>query len=355
MQINRLHNEQYGTSRGPEAWQWEFMNGPYGKSIFIVAEHKGEIIGTQALLPIALSYGEQKILSAKSEETLLRVEYRGQGILKRLYDACFKLAVKKGIALVWGFTYAERPLRKCGFEFPSRLNHLILILNPSKANKMTGSRFTAQVRKRVGSYIVQKLLFRVFTLIGFLWYKGRNLKINASSRFKVALITVVDARLDVFWEAFREKKDFYTIDRNSAYLDWRIFKNPNLTYQILAVIYNDKIQGYIVIGRSKIVNLGYITDLCVLDEYSEEVSRLLVSHAIACLHDQGVCYIDAWCVGNSPQTKQYSSYLIKSGFLPVPRASYVVMKVLSGEGNLPVDPYLLNQWFITEIFSEGAG
>jgi len=355
VQINQLHNEEYGIGRGSEAWRWEFMSGPYGKAIFMVAEHKSEIIGTQALMPITLCYGGKQICSAKSEGTLLKAEYRGLGIFKRLYEVCFELADKRGIALIWGFTYAEGPFRNCGFEIPGKLNHLIISLKPFPANMLSGTRMAAQMKKRIGSQVAQEFLFHIFTLIGFIWGKIRQPKINPRPRFKVIAIDKVDNRLDVFWEAFRQNTNYYTIDRTSKYLDWRIIRNPNMTYQLLAIIENSKIQGYMVLGINKYGNVGSITDLCVLNEYFEEVAGGLISHAVDYFRAQGVSHIDAWCAGNNLQTKKYSACLRKVGFLRVHMGSCVVIKLLSEKGCHPADPYCLDQWFITEIFSEGAG
>ena len=354
VQINLLHNKEYGTNRGSEEWRWEFKSGPYGKSILVVAEYKGEIIGTQALLPITLSYGDVQILSAKSEETLLKAEFRGQGVFKRLYDKCFELAAERGIALIWGFTNADKAFIKCGFEVLGRLNRLTLIFDPAQTYKVYRDRIPSQVKSRFRSQVGQKLLLRVFTLIGFLWYKTRNCKIRHSPRFKVTTINQADERFDVFWETFRRKASFYTIIRGSDYLDWRIFRNPKMIYKLLTVIKNDRIQGYVLLGKSKRENMGYMTDLCVLSEYFEEVAELLIGHAVEYFRSQGVANVDAWRVGNNREMKTHSCSLRRFGFVSVPMGSCIVMKVLAEDGNLPVDPNQLNQWFITNLFSEGV-
>ena len=101
--------------------------------------------------------------------------------------------------------------------------------------------------------------------------------------------------------------------------------------------------------------MGYITDLCVLDEHFEEVTGLLISRAVEYFQSQGIAFVDAWRAGNNPESKRYSSWLKKFGFLPLPVRRCIVLKVLAEEGSLPAEPNDPDQWFITELFSEGAG
>jgi len=354
-QINLLYNQEYDKNRTLEEWQWEFRDGPYGKSIFVVAEYKAKIIGTHALLPVYLSWSGQRVLSSKAEEAVVKKEFRGRNIFKKLTDKEFDLAARKGIALIWGFTKAEEAHRRAGFQSLGRLSHAILILNPSQTYQMYRDRIPDEVKKRLPSQLGQKLLLRAFTLAGFLWFKIRSHKMNPSPRFKVVSITQADERLDAFWEAFCQKGKFYTIARTSSYLDWRIFRNPNATSKFLAAVENGRIQGYVIVGRSKYENVGDITDFCVLDEHFEEVAGLLISHAVEYFRPQGIAFVDAWRVGNTTESKRYLSWLKKFGFLPLPLGSCIVLKVLAEEGSLPAEPSDLDHWFITNLFSEGVG
>ena len=68
----------------------EISNNGNGKSIFVIAEYGGKVIGTQALLLIILSQQGKEILSGKSEETLVDRDFRGQGVLKKLFRQMFR-------------------------------------------------------------------------------------------------------------------------------------------------------------------------------------------------------------------------------------------------------------------------
>ena len=178
---------------------------------------------------------------------------------------------------------------------------------------------------------------------------------NLSSGLKVISVAQADDRLDAFWEAFCLKKEFYTIARTSDYLNWRIFENPNMLHELWAVTVDDVIQGYVILGINRRENVGYIVDICVLNQYYEEVAGLLMSHAVKYFRSRKIAYVDAWHAGKNQETKTFSSLLRKSGFITLPMGSSMVMKTLVAKESLPADPGHMNQWFITHLFSEGVG
>jgi hypothetical protein len=60
----------------------------------------------------------EKILSAKSEDTLVSPSHRGKQIFEKMYAYLFEECKKQNIRLIWGFTYADKPFKKLGFEVP---------------------------------------------------------------------------------------------------------------------------------------------------------------------------------------------------------------------------------------------
>src|ERR1035437_8870639 len=117
--INDFFNKIYSANRTIEQFYWEFHNAPAGRAIYIIAEDDGKIIGTQCAIPIYLenSIGE-KILSGKSEDTLVDPLYRGQNIFYKLYDVLFEKCLENKIKILWDFTTAYKPFKKMGFEIP---------------------------------------------------------------------------------------------------------------------------------------------------------------------------------------------------------------------------------------------
>lgn len=128
-----------------------------------------------------------------------------------------------------------------------------------------------------------------------------------------------------------------------------------MTSQLLAVVQDNEVQGYVIISKDKYENVGSITDFCVLEEYFDDTAGLLMTCAIESLRSQGVAQVYAWYVNDNLEGRKYSSWLRRMGFLPLPIGSSIVIKSLAEEQNFPGKPTNLDHWFITLLFSEGAG
>jgi N-acetylglutamate synthase-like GNAT family acetyltransferase len=132
--INALYNRVYKRNRTKEEFNWEFNSAPAGKAIYVIALDKEKVVGTQCAIPYYFVNGkEEKILTAKSEDTLVDPAYRGKSIFEKMYALLFEESKKAGIQLIWGFTYAVKPFKKLGFEIPFRSCLGILVLKPNKA------------------------------------------------------------------------------------------------------------------------------------------------------------------------------------------------------------------------------
>ena len=57
-EVNEVYNIVYGDIRPLSFFQWEFLNGPWGRAIYVIAEDLdkvgNKIIGTQCAIPIIL-------------------------------------------------------------------------------------------------------------------------------------------------------------------------------------------------------------------------------------------------------------------------------------------------------------
>ena len=122
--------------------------------------HSGHIIGTQALLPTPLFCHEQGVVSAKREMTLVKKEFRGWDIFKRLNDGWFEIATKRGVALVLSFTtdIAAKTSVKCQYQVLGRLKSLVLILDPSQTYRISKGRIPAGVKRCLLYQVGQKFL-----------------------------------------------------------------------------------------------------------------------------------------------------------------------------------------------------
>lgn len=112
--VNEVYNEAYGNIRPLDSFKWEFVNGPWGKAIYVIAEdlekQGNKIIGTQSAIPMVFINGKgETVLTAKSEDTFVHPDYRGHKLFDRMYELLFSECKNAGIQYLWGFTYARKP------------------------------------------------------------------------------------------------------------------------------------------------------------------------------------------------------------------------------------------------------
>ena len=91
---NDMFNRIYHSDRSIEDFEWEFIKGPFGKSIYVVAvESDGDlikIIGIQCAIPMELVRNGEVLLTAKSEDTLIDPSFRGMRIFEKMFDLLFE-------------------------------------------------------------------------------------------------------------------------------------------------------------------------------------------------------------------------------------------------------------------------
>lgn len=352
-----IYNDHYHTTRSLIEWQWEFEAGPLGQSIVVVAEYQTDLIGVSAQIPIPLSFYDRDLLCAKTEYSIVKNTFRGKGIFQLICQKSVDIARSNNISLLWGITYVKKAYERAGsgFLFPGRLRHLLLVINPYQTYHMSGDGLNPKKSLNFPFQQGWNLLFYTFLTGASLWSKIKRHRKANNSRYKIETISKVDDRLDYFWEAFRRQGNFYTIARTSNYLDWRIFKNPNMNHRLIAAVENNKIRGYIILGISgKQQGLGYVTDLCVLNSY-EDTAGLLLSFAKEYFISESIAVVDAWSLGNNLETRKYLHYLKMFGFIPLPIGSSFLLNILTEKSNLSADPENINNWFLTQLFSEGIG
>ena len=87
LEVIRLFNSSHPQQRSLEHFHWEFRDAPAGKGIYVVAfdTEQNKIVGTQAAIPIELICNNgERMLTAKSEDTLLDPAYRGKGLFDKM-------------------------------------------------------------------------------------------------------------------------------------------------------------------------------------------------------------------------------------------------------------------------------
>ena len=81
-----------------------------------------------------------------------------------------------------------------------------------------------------------------------------------------------------------------------------------------------------------------------------------MTHVLDIFQSQHVSCVFSWTVNSKNHaTRRYRAWLKRAGFLNLPYSDAFLVKLLAEEQKSTVNPIHLDQWFITLIYSEGAG
>ena len=365
-ELNDSWNRFTGRSRTVTQFEWEWLNTPEGWGSIWVLEgsDSGKIVGCHGLIPIRLSYFGRSILSGKTENTHLHPPYRGKGIYYPFEVKCLQQA-RARFQLTWttaGVAEQGRIRLKLGYATVGRYAHYIKAtkkLNLDRAvantiNKIVDNKFIATLligASKLGNAVLMLLFYR----------KGQTDQTIKLER--VTSINTVAEELDKFWERNRGKFGI-TIDRNSRYLKWRIFDNPNLSYEFFLAVRQRQVVGYVITKSSEKVGvkLGTIVDL-IADDNSEVIFNSILDRVDSMFRENGIYMIHfpTLLSGNS-----LNRALKGNGFVPFLMFRKLVRRALGGGQqesvfiakalNDRLDPAKVSDpacWYFTGIFSEG--
>jgi len=107
-----FHNKTYSDKRLPEHWRWEYKGNYPELFVFVIIKDKGQVVGTQGMIPICINIFGKSYLSGKSESSLLDHRYRGGTLFQDLYEFGISKCKSNKMYCIWGFTSASGVWKK---------------------------------------------------------------------------------------------------------------------------------------------------------------------------------------------------------------------------------------------------
>lgn len=360
---NKLHNVQYNLDRNLKQWHWEFVSCIFSHTQipFSVVADGGTIVGTQAFIPIQMINKDGVYWTAKSEETLLESDYRGRGLLKKMYFQLFEYAAEHGLRYVWGFTPADKALREVGFDIPTQTSQLLipfytrslsLILKRAGAEESTGIGFTSKMAAYRCGFAVARLISAVK-----LYSTERRVKRSASSHSLVLqILDKPPLGADSLCRRFVAQWGGTTIYRDEKYLRWRIFENPYTKPIMCAVHDGSELIGWVIYSIDD-DGVGYLVDILVATEQNlsyapEDVIRMLLVKAVRSIRDMGAVAVRGWHVNNHPFSRLVTRIARSVGFHFINRGQSVVVYTIDPKYAPVCDNF--DDWYVTRLFMEGT-
>lgn len=347
---NDFYNSNYNTLRSEKQWVWEFVTPNSSELPFSIALKGDKVVGTQALIPIKFIDESGIFMTAKSEETLVSSSMRGKNLFENMYKPLFKFAANHNYQSIWGFTPAEKAFRKVGFDIPCTTRQLLLALSPEALIIIFGSQSINRF-KRFG-----------FSLIGLLlvmWAHLRQAFHSNQLKDGEVLTNLENADLfdDQFSRRFVNTWGGCTILRNKDYMTWRIFENPYVRANIVAIVKDGLLLGYAAFSVD-INRIGYLIDIVVAHPNghgdSKRISHILLAESIRRLAQLGATCIRGWTFNNHKFDLLIQSVAKSLGFLVINKGNAVVFHTSYPANRKQSSHMNFKNWYVTRIFTEGV-
>ncbi len=338
-----FHNKIHNDNRELEQWKWEYETTHPNNYVFSIMLDGDRIIGSQGMIPIYLNIKNQKILTGKSENSILDPEYRGGTKFQDLYEFAMDNCAKKGMALIWGFTPAVKVWRNklnflvdpdCMFESISITNMSSAISNFKNTDWPTKRKLALSIAAIISSV---NSFFRYHSK----GVKGDGIIIEPKMRDNSDIKTLF-ARL-------KEKSpNLIFIEPTAEYLAWRLKDNPNNDYITLFLYKGSELRGYCYFYLDKEKKSGEITDITYLDE---ETGTILLKRILAEARQHKIGYISFY--GNVKNQLISSVFDLQKrlGFIKKKHMNAFVLRNIAFEDEKHISA--VENWYMNGLWTEG--
>ncbi len=317
------------TKRNFNQFEWEFLNGPYGKAIYAAAWDVDDgkepaIIGIQCVIPIKMISSDGKILlTGKGEDTLIdfnaSLKYKNTDILKELYNILFEESRIKGIEFLWGFNNIPATSKRLGFENPFKSYYGILVLNPIKTYR------NIVVLKSKKSFI-SKLKIAILSFLSYLYSLKRRFIL--SHKYNYHLNFELDDNVELFKRATSDKSLCFLL-QDKEYMNWRISMNPYpVKYKSFQLIDSNKIiKAQVICSINN--NEAFIEQTLFDESLNKKIIFYLVKKVIQSLKKENISHMRYVGFKNTLLNKKEMKILRKIGFILTGKGEYIAFKKLS--------------------------
>jgi GNAT superfamily N-acetyltransferase len=217
--IVRLLKISLGESLMPKSesfWRWKHVNNPFGRSLVLVAEEKGELIGVRAFMRWEWKQGDKVLKTVRAVDTATHPRHQGKGIFKKLTMQLLEQSKNEEISFVF-----NTPNKK------SKPGYL-------KMGWFEIGRLPIQIQPRIPLSLRQPDF-------------GTQNELNDHT---------------ISWESLGKENfpssDGIVTNRVNNFLSWRYRGNPNIPYHTLGNTEDD----YFIVFRLKQTRLGVEFRIC---------------------------------------------------------------------------------------------
>jgi len=338
-EIVSFHNSAYGTARTAMQWRWQYQGVEGDKAVFAVARDNGKLIGTQGMMPYYLNVCGVKMLTGKSENTLLHPEYRGKGVMPELYQFALQHCQKRELALIWGFTHAAKPFQKYGF------NVFDVRCDLGRPGFHITPHFLARGAAQAGTNRTPKQRIALWWKYGAYFLRGLRFlvapQVKGPAGYNVSQHPLTATDLKDFRGKRSQKNVSLVLD--DAYMTWRMREHPFFHYQDYQVRQGGALTAYAFVVENE--NTLYVSDWASLDDKS---TRLLISRIVQAYQNK-VAHFNM--ISNSAQMDVLTMEILRKLGFRRHSGTNLVVKDLTG--NLTETVQHPERWDFSGLWTEG--
>ena len=280
--------------RSPEFFWWKHHENPFGRSLMIVAEKDGEIIGLRAFMRWEFCTAERNYRAVRAVDTATDPRFQGQGIFTRL---------------------TLEAIDHLGSEAD-------FIFNTPNNKSMPG--YLKMGWKEVGRVPIHVRLTRPFALAKHVLFPPRDLRQGGEEAGAALLEWTGDL-------SYGGEGRLATA-KSRAFLDWRYGRAPSLKYR--AVRENDNIAFFRVRRRGRLLEATIADMIARSNQATVSLLRRVRSAASA---DYVATHFPA---GLAPSAARG-----RAGFVRVPVGPLLVTRALKAK--VEPDPARLDSWSLS--------
>jgi GNAT superfamily N-acetyltransferase len=336
-----FHNAAYGDDRRPEHWMWEYKGNYPDSFVFTIIKDEEQIIATQGMIPIYIYVRGKRLLSGKSENTLLHPKYRGGGLFQDLYEFAASLCKAKGMKCIWGYTSAVKAFRRFRFRTFEHVMHAsVSILSLRCALSGVYEQNIDMMRKAVKSLALFLSWLYASMLRATCWPSARGLLVRER---------LADQQdIDNLYERLGNRcPDLIHISLDERYLRWRIYNHPIFKYRTYFVYENDLLRAYAFVNTHN-RRMAYLTDFTF---ESVNAGKFLLQRALSEMRAEGIEAVTFWGNKRNPTIERTFKLLQRFGFRRKETAMHFVLRNLSfGDEESLLD---VTNWYMNGLWTEG--
>lgn len=290
--------------RSMAALRWQYREGVTGKTfVDFAVTGQGEaerVAAIYATMPGYLRIAGQRRLGLQSVDTLTDADFRGRGLFVSLAQETYRRAAEDGAALVYGFpngSSAHGFFKKLGW---SSLDPVPMLLRPLRS-----AYFAAKAPARF-RWLASRLPDVPLHLpLPLPTLGGEVAELGESD---------LDERASALWTEFSAGIGV-GIERDAAYLRWRLFQKPGERYTVRALVRDGRFEALVafVVKEKHGGRIGYVMEL--LHRPGRAAAAALLLHgAVSAMARAGADAVLAWCFSHSPSFRAYAV----NAFVPLP-------------------------------------